>query len=210
MMNAITITQKLFTGSLMGVLLMLSASCGSNKGGNNQETQAEAERVESTALQQETNEARGENSEATVSEEQVLWAEYSPDDLPDLERRIDPTSYTVWICQYDLLISSLKESPTEIVLPAKEGLQNFKLENASTMSPELAAKFPQIKSMKGVSEGGWSARIDTNDDGLFAEFKQNGEVYVLSPILAGSKTYYAFYNKNDLDKQPRDDDFEKN
>lgn len=209
MMNVITITQKLFTGALMGALLM-SASCGSNKGVNKQETQAEAERVESTALQGETNEARGENSEATVSEEQALWAEYSPDDLPDLERRIDPTSYTVWICQYDLLISSLKELPTEIVLPAKEGLQNYKLENASTMSPELAAKFPQIKSMKGVSEEGWSARVDTNEEGLFAEFKQNGEVYVLSPLLAGSKTYYALYNKNDLDKQPRDDDFEKN
>ncbi|GAB5538886.1 MAG: hypothetical protein Salg2KO_09890 [Salibacteraceae bacterium] len=77
------------------------------------------------------------------------------------------------------------------------------------MSPALAEKFPEIKSMKGQSaDATIQARVDTNEEGLFVEYKQNDKTFVLSPYLKGSKAYYAFYSKENAEKQPRDEDFD--
>jgi hypothetical protein len=160
------------------------------------------------------------NSEAEISPpptpeppqslESDLWTHMNPDDLPDLERAINPPKYQVWQCSYTTLLEKLSSEQVQVMLPTENGLQLFNLENSGVMAPELAAKFPEIKSYKGSStDRATSARVDTNEKGLFAEFKNGSDIILIAPYLKGSKTIYTVYNKEDLPKIPRDENFEK-
>ena len=148
--------------------------------------------------------------EPPSSLESDLWTHINPEDLPDLEKAINPTKSDVWQCNYDLLLEKLSDENVQIMLPTAAGLQLFNLENSGVMAPELAAKFPEIKSYKGSStDRATTARVDANERGLFAEFKNGSDIILLAPYLKGSKTIYTVYNKEDLPKIPRDENFEK-
>lgn len=148
-----------------------------------------------------------EESEAE-HKEGAIWTAYKIKDLPDLEKRIEPSEYALWMCRYEQLLAQAQGDVIEMTLPLPSGLVLFQLENSGTMSPELAAKFPDIKSYKGASsDGKVHARIDTNEKGLFAEFRTETAKYLLSPLLKGSKVYYALYTEDALPANPRDETY---
>ena len=181
-------------------LIVLFASCKSNKPAPEASDKASVP-VEQTA--------ESPKSAEIPSLENSVWTEYKEMDLPDLERRISPASYSLWQCDYSKLMESLSGSSAETQLPIEDQLQLFQLENSGTMSEALAAKFPEIKSYKGYSaDKTYSIRMDTNEKGLFAEIKNGKEIMLLEPFLEGNKTFYVLYEKLSLPKASRED-FEK-
>ena len=182
------------------LLILLIASCKSNKTASEPVAQP-ATPVETTAESPKTKDL--------PSLENSIWTSYKDMDLPDLERRISPTGYSLWQCDYAQLMESMAGSSAELLLPIDDQLQLFQLENSGTMSEALAAKFPEIKSYKGYSsDKTYSIRMDTNEEGLFTEIKNGKEIMLLEPFLKGSKTFYVLYEKSSLPNVPREN-FEK-
>ena len=116
-----------------------------------------------------------------------------------------PTKYSVYTvnqAQLKKVMQAAKSanSTKQIVLPATDGnCIVFAIENSSTMSPELAAKFPELASLKGtaVTDKNVTARIDYDGSTLSAEVNQMSKIYFLAPWKKGKKTYYLVYNKED-------------
>lgn len=141
--------------------------------------------------------------------ESELWQWYDEADLPDLERRISPSEFVLYHCEYASFLSSLGANTVEVELPTTNGMVLFILENSNTMNEELAAKFPDIKSFKGKSDDGkLSVRLDANQEGLFAEISGVETKQLISPFLKGNKTFYALYGEDALPKSPRDQSFD--
>ena len=187
--------------------ITLLAGCKSNKKTPEQATPSDSSE---NASKSEADNNPPPAPEPPASLESDIWTHANPDDLPDLERAVNPTKYQVWQCNYSVLLEKFSDEEVQVMLPTKNGLQLFNLENSGVMAPELAAKFPEIKSFKGSStDRSTSARVDTNEKGLFAEFKNGTDIILLAPYLKGSKTIYTVYNKEDLPKIPRDENFEK-
>lgn len=184
---------------LIGLFILLAASCGAEKAS---EAGQKPTVVHEDAAGQEAHRT-GENPE--------LWRTYSKDDLPDLEKRIEPAEYSVWKCNYEQLLQSFGGQDTSIVyvaLPTEGGVQTFHLMTSGAMNSELAKKFPGIRSYKGRSQNGdIQARVDINDLGVFAEFRSGEGKSLLAPLLAGSREYYALFRESALPGSPRDDTY---
>lgn len=97
---------------------------------------------------------------------------------------------------------------TDVILPFSEepGCQVFSVQPSGTMSPELAAKFPELISLKGVARADKNAtlRLDYNGSELNAEIIWKGVSYIIAPWKKGSRTYYLLYKKEDsgTEKKP--------
>ena len=141
--------------------------------------------------------------------ETTLWQTYRGE-LPDEKKRIELSSSTIYKCDFEVLLKMLEGSTTNIVLPTTEGFMVFTLTNSSTMNEKLAAKYPGIKSYKGTSlDGKYRARVDTNDEGLFAEVTGlSGYKSLLSPYFKNNKVFYAVYLENAVTKIPRNKSFD--
>ncbi len=187
---------------LFSLLMIAIAGCSSSK--KKPAVQLTAEPIPKV---QENNDVPQEHAiEITESE---LWQKYDEADLPDLEKRISPSSFELYYCEYTSLLSSLRSSSAELELPTQQGFKTFLLENSNTMNEELAEKYPEIKSYKGKSvDGKLTIRLDANAEGLFAEIKGEQTKQLLSPLLKGNKTFYALYNEDALPKPTRDESFD--
>lgn len=182
---------------IIGFIIVLAFSCSANE----QASSSEAAPAEAAPKEEVT-------AKRAAEEENSLWSTYEKNDLPDLEKRIEPSEYTLWKCDYEQLMSVLQGEHPSMELPAGERLVTVKLENSGTMSETLAEKFPHIRSFKGISsDGAVQVRVDTNDEGLFAEFRSAEGKMLLSPLLKGSKTYYAVYREDVLPGSPRDETY---
>ena len=184
--------------SLIIIGLLVSCSSSKKKTSANpvvtEKTTAPEKPVESTELTQ---------------EEGALWSAYDESNLPDLERRINPSSFDLYKCDYNELMRTLNGENPSIEIPTKKGLITFALVNSNTMNEALAAKYPEIKSYKGKSsDGTLSIRLDTNEKGLFAEVTGVEFKNLLNPILSGNKTYYALYTEDAITPSPRDKSFD--
>lgn len=92
-------------------------------------------------------------------------------------------------------------SATEISLPSltAAGCIRFRVSGSGAMSPELAAKFPGLVSLKGngVEDAGASVRLDYDGKLMNAEIRQQEGYYIIAPWKKGSRTYYLLYRKED-------------
>lgn len=183
------------------ILIGLLVSCSSSKKKTSATSVVTEEAVEA--------ETPVEESSEVIGEEGAIWSTYDEGNLPDLERRINPSSFEVYKCDYSQLMNTLKGENPSIEIPTKNGLVVFELQNSNSMNEGLAAKYPEIKSYKGKSsDGKLSVRLDTNDKGLFVEITGTGFKNLLNPLLAGNKTFYALYTEDALTPSPRDKSFE--
>ena len=189
------------------LLLVLLSACSSSK--KNSESSAPETPVANESSAQSP--VAKHSSEIIVSEEvSAIWEEVDPMTLPDLEKRITPKTYTTYRCLLDQLTQQLDAGITTIELPTTSGMTEFSVQNSNTMSPALAAKFPNIRSFKGKSSNGnLQLRLDTNDEGLFAEISGVNRKELIAPLLKGSQSYYVLYKEADLDGgTPRDETYD--
>lgn len=105
---------------------------------------------------------------------------------------------------YQLKASSKKSNTIE--LPTNSGKsEKYILTEASNFAPELAAKFPSIKTYNAVSlDGTKKAKISIGSDGMYATiYKPGTSTVYLDPVSKDKKTY-MLYAKNHYHKHKSD------
>ncbi len=91
------------------------------------------------------------------------------------------------------------EKPSMLIdLPFPFGkFYSYRIENSSLFSPELAKKFPDIRSYSGHQKDNEAVklRLDVNPTGLFAIITSPSETVYIRPI---ENDYYICYKKSDV------------
>ena len=105
---------------------------------------------------------------------------------------------------YNQLKSTLATSQIDLPMPYG-GLQTFNVAEISVMAPELAAKYPQIKTYKVVSANDASITgvVDTGAKGFHAYLHTaDGEVFI-DPLSSTQQEYYSYYKRDYANITPR-------
>lgn len=142
-----------------------------------------------------------------------LWREISDTALARraLQRQLIPKSYRTFRLNQTALKSLLGATPMEftgaardsqslITLPLPDGTYSrFRIVESPIMAPELAAKFPEIKtySGQGIDDPTATTRFDVTPAGFHAMIiSATGTTYV-DPYAKGDTTNYISYYKRD-------------
>lgn len=145
------------------------------------------------------------------------WTDISESTLQNrqAERRIIPQSYRTLQLDVAAMRTLLAQTPlwmtdesrqTEIVmtLPMPDGtFQNFKVEYAPVMHPDLAKKYPEIRTYagQGIDDPSAYIRFDLTPHGFhaFVRSANQSDVFI-DPYLHGDDEYYISYFKKDYFK----------
>lgn len=123
---------------------------------------------------------------AQAAETQTPWREHAAKSA-DGHRR------------FDLDLSAFAKRATgddAVALPlAKGGFSRFTLEDAGTLDPELAARFPNIRSLRGTDDSGRRVRLDIAPTGVQAMIFADDGVQVIRPA-GKSGAYESFVRKD--------------
>jgi hypothetical protein len=126
---------------------------------------------------------------------------------------------TVWI-DYNRFFDMMLDAPPQeeanednrilITLPLpNDEIEEFAIHQVQVMSPQLAEKYPQIRTYEGrsTSDPTTSIRLDFGENGAHYMVIKGGEQIYLEPVTKGKRDIYIIYNKKDVKKYPID--FEK-
>lgn len=100
----------------------------------------------------------------------------------------------------------LRSSQSTITLPMPEGeLLTFRIVESAVMAPELAAKFPELKTYQGeaVDDPTITVRLDWTVNGFHAMIFKGAEVIYIDPYQQGDTQRYINYYKRDAQPIPR-------
>jgi hypothetical protein len=159
---------------------------------------------------------------AQTSPESDLWQPVEPAAQKALssETWVQPTAFCAVHLQHSRLRPLLGEAPKEsaqalassgalITLPMPDGTQAlFRFVESPVMHPDLAARFPEIKTYcgRGIDEPAATVRFDLTPAGFHAQIlSPRGAVYV-EPYLRGNTNLHAVYSRRDY--RPSAPDFE--
>ena len=136
----------------------------------------------------------------------------------DMDRRIIPDKYKTYSLDFETLKKTVKKAPMRFSEKAKSGLpvlqipmpdgqyQNFHLMETAVMHPELAAKFPEIKTYSGWSENDPSAILHCGISqkgfhGMVLSAKHSS-IYI--DVYAENITdkYICYFKKNFIKNEP--------
>ncbi|MEO8672476.1 MAG: reprolysin-like metallopeptidase [Tahibacter sp.] len=88
---------------------------------------------------------------------------------------------------------------TSVLLPDPDGgFSEFALRDSETLPPELAARYPEIRSLIGVDRDGHQARIDVSPLGVNAMVFAHDGIWVVRPMQFGEGTDYISLRRADL------------
>ena len=90
---------------------------------------------------------------------------------------------------------------TEISLPTPDGsFARFRVEEVALMEPELAAKYPGIKTYRGrgIDDPAAVLHLDVNPDTLHAQVLSPSGTWYVDPYWHGDGSLYMSYGKKDL------------
>ncbi len=146
----------------------------------------------------------------------ALWTALPAEpSLPEnVFRPLRPTVATYFTMQPADMYQTLKDAPKEftngqplsIELPMPDGqMRVFNVEETFMMAPELAARFPQIKTYAGLAADGSGSqvRLGLGDKGFYAfVFDASNEIFSLRPIAEGMINTYMAYKVSDLPETP--------
>ena len=132
--------------------------------------------------------------------------------------RVRPQAYRVFQLDEVALGNLLDRAPLEfsetakvaaarpvMTIPMPDGsLQRFRIQESPVMEPELAARFPAIRTFvaQGIDDPAATVRLDHTPLGFHAQIlSPNGSVYV-EPHRKGDTSIYTTYFKRDLLRDP--------
>ncbi|QSE97267.1 hypothetical protein [Fulvivirga lutea] len=106
-----------------------------------------------------------------------------------------PKEFNSYKLDFDKLKNHLTTT-NKVITPTLGGeYQENHLEESGTMSPELAAKFPEIKSYKIIGNDDIVlGRIDINPSGFYLMITDKQTTYYINPVEKKSE-YYIVYDK---------------
>jgi hypothetical protein len=120
--------------------------------------------------------------------------------LQELEyRESEPSSFRLFSMGKEFIKNKLllSSKTTQVIeLPTPNGIQRFKINEASVFADELAAKFPNIKSYVGVGIDDQTARVrlSSSNIGLHAMISSgNYPMYLIDPYTKDKKTAIAYF-----------------
>ena len=140
------------------------------------------------------------------------WQDISESEIPEnFERVIVPTSYRTLKLDWELMDPQLDSAPLEfsreaknnpqiIKLPMPDGsFERFEIVESSIMEPELATKFPELKtySGQGIDDPTATIRLDKTYQGFHGIIlNQQGAVYIDPVAQNVEDKYIAYYEKD--------------
>ena len=94
----------------------------------------------------------------------------------------------------------------KLSLPMPEGGKylRFTLEEVAIMHPDLAAKYPEIKTYRGrgLDDAGATLAFDVTPAGMHAQIRTgNGAIYI-DPVYRGNNRIYVSYYKRNVFRNP--------
>ena len=98
-------------------------------------------------------------------------------------------------------VTPLRDSQTILSLPMPDGaFADFKIQEAPVLMPEMAERFPEIKSYRllGIVDGTMTGRFDLTSQGFHATILHNGESINILPADSGDAGLYASFTNNQL------------
>lgn len=123
---------------------------------------------------------------------------------PTIRQTKLPSKFTVYKINENDLKAFLKSvsqatSPVTMFVPLYSDCIPFKISPSGTMTKELAAKFPDIISLKGTAVNAelTTVRIDYKEDNLEMEIHDQGQVYLMETWPGKDGNYFLLFNKND-------------
>jgi hypothetical protein len=162
---------------------------------------------------QNKNQSRSNN--LASSQPDILWTrvdntEVSTEDFKSTER---VRAFSTFRANLPGLEERLKSAPMEFVqrdsqsndiitLPLPNGTTaRFQIEESPIMAPELGAKFPQLKSYRGVGldDPTAIARMEFNPDGLSAMVKSSAGVFYVEPSTGPNPLLYKAFLKESVE-----------
>ena len=102
---------------------------------------------------------------------------------------------------------SLRNSQVTIDLPLPDGsIQKFRVVEALVMAPELAAKFPNIKtfSVEGVDDPRANGKLDWTEFGFHGMIRRPSGDLFIDPYSRNNTSDYITYFTADFKKDPKD------
>jgi len=117
-----------------------------------------------------------------------------------------PKSYSVWSLNWDSLwvkIPSVDqpERTVDLWLPLPgDSLVRFRVRLAPILSPTLARKYPEIRSLEGkaLKQSSCLVRLEFSAKGLRGEIRSPQGTFRISPYSKKSKRIYLVYLRDDL------------
>lgn len=151
----------------------------------------------------------GQNPWKSVDENSILNKSNS-------EREIIPDRYSSFSLDFKMMSKSLlkaqkesfkqKTKGVQMDLPMPDGsLERFTFRESSCMSPVLSAKFPEIKSYRGISETNphLQARVDFGTMGFHAViYSEKGRIFIDPYFSTPDEHYISYFTK---DHHPAED-----
>lgn len=126
------------------------------------------------------------------------------------ERLISPENYRLFHLDLVALESILNQAPDRlnpsdnratIALPMPDGnFQQFAIENAALLHPQLARKFPEIRTFtgRGIDEPSSAVYLDWTLHGFHALVLSPGKMIFIDPVFKNDREHYAIYDKADF------------
>ncbi len=152
-------------------------------------------------------------SQSVVQKQMNVWQQVSEEllksdthGLPDPENylifRLNKMSLTQVLADVPSELKKvLPETPVVIELPMPDGsLARFSIEESSVLEPDLAAKFPEIKSYRGqgIDDPSLTTRFDWTPQGFHAIILSGSQTMTLEPANVGDSSLYISYYGDDL------------
>lgn len=136
-----------------------------------------------------------------------LWQDIAARDIPAqglrvIEPRvarllqINPVELEALLAQAPLEFSAAAASPARLSLPMPDGgSAEFLVRETQLMHPDLAARYPQIRTWvgQGLSDPTATARFDFGPRGFHGMILSAGETVYIDPVQRGDRSHYQSY-----------------
>ncbi len=137
-----------------------------------------------------------------------LWHEIAERDFqPQGERLIVPETYRTLSLNLANLQAMLAQPTAVVSFPLPDGtFSRFTVQETAVMHPELAAKFPEIKTYAGTSLDGLAAtiRLDITPNGFHGMILSAGDTVYIDPYSRQDTAHYISYYRQNLANRHKD------